>query len=63
MNDQGPYKRRESYSVHGLWAAGSRFYLDEYTKEEAIQDYLELHPEANEIEVRAELEAEIKRRR
>lgn len=25
MNDQGPYKLRESYSVHGLWAAGSRY--------------------------------------
>jgi hypothetical protein len=49
------------YSVYGLLAAGSRF-TDDYTEEDAIKKYLELHPEADETAVRAELAAEIEKR-
>jgi hypothetical protein len=48
------------YSVYGLLAAGSRF-TDDYTEEDAIEQYLELHPGADEAAVRAELQAEIAR--
>jgi hypothetical protein len=53
-------KDRATYSVYGLLAAGSRF-TDDYTEEDAIEQYLELHPGADEAAVRAELQAEIAR--
>lgn len=52
-------KPRSAYSVLGLLTKGIRTYLDEYTEEDAIQDYLKLHPEANEADVRAELKREL----
>ena len=54
-------KDRSTYSVYGLLAAGSRF-TDDYSEEDAIRDYLELHPEAVESEVTAELKREIAKR-
>lgn len=54
-------KDARSYSVYGLLAAGSRF-TDDYDEDDAVRHYLELHPEANEAAVRAELQAEIARR-
>jgi hypothetical protein len=48
------------YSVYGLLAAGMRF-TDDYTEEDAVEKYLELHPEADEAAVRAVLAAEIAR--
>lgn len=59
MTDELKIKDRRSYSILGLLAAGSRFYVDEYTEEDAIEDYLSLHPEAVEADVRAELKQEL----
>jgi hypothetical protein len=53
-------KDPRTYTVHGLLAAGSRF-TDDYSEEDAIERYLELHPEAEEAAVRADLQAEIKK--
>jgi hypothetical protein len=53
-------KDRCTYSVYGLLAAGMRFTYD-YTEEDAVRDYLELHPDAKEADVRDELAAEIKK--
>ena len=52
------HKDLRTYSVRELLAAGSRF-TDDYDEEAAVQQYLELHPEANESAVRAELRGEI----
>jgi hypothetical protein len=46
--------------VYGLLAAGMRF-TDDYTEDDAVEQYLELHPGADEANVRAELQAEIKK--
>lgn len=51
-------KDAQSYSVYGLLAAGSRF-TDDYDAEDAVEHYLELHPEAVEANVRAELAARL----
>lgn len=51
-------KAPESYTVYGLYAAGSRF-SDDYAQDDAVEHYLELHPEANPVAVRAELLAAI----
>lgn len=53
-------KDRRSYDVFGLLAAGSRFVID-YTEDDAVEDFLELHPGAKEADVRAELKREIAR--
>lgn len=50
---------RKGYTVGQLLATGSRFYLDDYSEEDAIQDYLELHPDASESQVRQALKAEL----
>jgi|GEM_PF-2688849 hypothetical protein len=55
-----PYDRRQ-YTVYGLLAAGMRF-TDDYSEEDAIEDYLQLHPGSDEAKVRAELQAEIAKR-
>jgi hypothetical protein len=55
-----PIKDRRTYSVYGLLAAGRRFVCD-YDEQDAIEDYLDLHPGADEAAVRAELQAEIKK--
>jgi len=47
-----------TYSVHALYVAGMRF-IDDYSEDDAVEQYLELHPEADEAKVRAELIAEI----
>jgi hypothetical protein len=58
----GPVKKfdRSTYSVHELFAAGLRF-TDDYTEDDAGEDYLALHPGADEAAVRAELQVEIKK--
>jgi hypothetical protein len=47
-------KRYRSYSIYVLYRAMGRF-MDEYSPESAVRDYLEMHPEVNEADVRAEL--------
>jgi hypothetical protein len=51
---------RHAYSVMELFAAGMRF-TDDYTEDDAVEDYLALHPGADEAAVRAELQVEIKK--
>lgn len=54
-------KDPRTYTVYGLLAAGSRF-TDDYGEEDAVEQFLQLHPDADEAAVRAELADEIKRR-
>lgn len=61
MNSKLQAKDPATYTVYGLLAAGSRF-TDDYDEEDAVQDYLELHPDADPDAVRAELKAEIAKR-
>lgn len=49
---------RQGYSVLKMFVNGQRM-VDGYTEEDAIEDYLQLHPEASESEVRAELKREL----
>lgn len=49
-----PAKSLASYDIVGLYAAGSRF--SDWTAEDAVEEYLKLHPEADEAKVRDELE-------
>lgn len=51
-------KDRRTYTVFGLLAAGSRF-TDDYGADDAVRQYLELHPDADEKAVRDELDAEL----
>ncbi len=53
------FKDARTYSVHGLLAAGSRF-SDDYGPEDAVEHYLELHPDADRAQVQAELDAEMR---
>lgn len=46
-------KGLKTYSVFELLNAGARF-TDDYEPEDAIQKYMELHPDADEASVRAE---------
>lgn len=50
-----------TYSVYGLLAAGSRF-TDDYSENDAIEHYLELHPDADRAAVEQELRDEVQRR-
>lgn len=47
-------KDMKSYSVYGLLVAGSRF-TDDYDEDDAVEQYLELHPGTDPAAVRAEL--------
>ena len=57
LDTESPTKKLKSYSVAGLYAAGMRF--SDWSANDAIDEYLKLHPEANEAKVRAELERAI----
>ena len=46
---------RKNYRPGELYASGMRFVSD-YTVADAIDDYMSMHPEADEDEVRAEVE-------
>lgn len=52
---------RMGYTVLQLLSTGARF-TDDFEPEDAVQMYLELHPEAIEADVRAELLAELTKR-
>lgn len=54
-------KDRRTYSVYGLYAAGQRF-TEDFDQDEAVRQYVELHPGADAGAVRAELDAEIAKR-
>lgn len=51
---------RSKYSVLELYLVGSRM-TDDFDESDAVDYYLELHPEADADVVRAELESELKR--
>jgi len=51
---------RLNYSVLRLYIVGVRM-MGAYTKDHAVSDYLMLHPEASEQDVREELESELLR--
>ena len=53
-------KDPKTYTVQGLLAAGSRF-MDDFEPDDAVEMYLELHPDAIEADVRAELQAWLSR--
>lgn len=53
-------KDPKTYTVHGLLCAGSRF-SDDYDADDAVKNYLRLHPDADEAAVRAELQAWLSR--
>jgi hypothetical protein len=64
----GPYSRslpeRRDIGLASLSArtnipVTARGFTDDYTEEDAIEDYLKFHPDADEAAVRAELQAEI----
>jgi hypothetical protein len=46
---------RQSYTPTTLYLAGNRM-TDDYSVSDAVEDFLRMHPEANEAEVRAEVE-------
>ena len=54
--DDDPFK---DFSVLELFLTGSRIYDDEYTVDDAVEDFLDSHPEAREADVRAELTREL----
>ena len=58
---QVPHFHRQIYTIYGLLAAGSRF-VDDYSEQDAIEDYLDLHPEADRQAVTEELKAELAKR-
>ena len=47
---------RQDYSPTKLFVNGQRM-VDDYTTEDAVSDYLRLHPDADEASVRREIEA------
>lgn len=51
---------RVNYSVLDLYVVGLRM-VDDYDEDAAVAYYMDLHPEANAVEVRAELESELLR--
>lgn len=59
--DKPQIKDRRTYSVYGLFAAGQRF-TDDFDEDEAVRQYVELHPGSDAASVRAELDAEIAKR-
>lgn len=46
---------RQSYTPTRLYVNGRRM-TDDYSVSDAVDDYLRMHPEANEAEVRSEIE-------
>lgn len=46
---------RQNYSPTTLYLAGNRM-TDGYSVSDAVEDYLRMHPDADEAEVRAEVE-------
>lgn len=62
MNADHPQiKDRRTYTVYGLYAAGQRF-TEDFDQDEAVRQYVELHPGVDAGAVRAELDAEIAKR-
>ena len=55
-------KDRASYTVYELLAAGQRF-TDDITAEDAVEEFVHLHPDADRDRVAADLRAEIDKRR
>lgn len=50
-------KNHSTYTVYGLLVAGSRF--SDFTEDDAVERYMQLHPDADEAAVRAELKADL----
>lgn len=51
---------RQSYSITRLYLVGARM-LDEYSRNDAVEDYVQMHPDADPAQVRAELDREMAR--
>lgn len=51
---------RKSYSILHLYMVGGRMH-DVYTQDNAVENYLGLHPKATEVEVHAELKEELEK--
>jgi hypothetical protein len=54
-------KDKRAYDVYGLLAAGRRF-TDDYDEDDAVREFVDLHPGADAAQVRADLQAEIAKR-
>lgn len=46
---------RQNYTPTKLYVNGQRM-LDRYDVDDAVADYMRMHPDANEVAVRAEIE-------
>jgi len=54
-----PAKPLDSYDILGLCAAGGRF--SDWTTDDAVEEYVRLHPGSTREDVRAELKRELDR--
>ena len=55
--DDNPLK---DFTIMSLFNMGGKMY-GEYTEDSAVRDFLEMHPEADEADVRAELKRELEK--
>ena len=60
-DDESDEVSLEDFSILELFNMGGKMYDDEYTEDQAIEFFLEMHPEANEADVRAELIRELEK--
>lgn len=49
---------RQDYSILRLYVVGQRM-TDDYSRDDAVEDYIGMHPEADPVKVRAELDREM----
>ena len=49
---------RQDYSILRLYLVGARMH-DDYTRDEAVEDYVQMHPDVDPKTVRAELDREM----
>ena len=56
------FKNLSTYTVYDLYSAGTRFAVG-FTEQDAIDRYIELHPEADRAAVERDLREEIEKRR
>jgi hypothetical protein len=49
---------RQDYSILRLYLVGARMH-DDYSRDDAVEDFVRMHPDADPAEVRAELDREM----
>lgn len=49
---------RQDYSILRLYLVGVRM-TDDYSRDDAVEDYVQIHPDADAAKVRAELDREM----